>query len=315
MYIEKRKGEKKMTENKNLNRFAEEVSRIIGQHIGLDHIHPSTEGRFYYIQAPKSGAPMLLKHYRGPYFIDIHPDDFDEIASGKVSAHDYVTSANWMVGYYWGGGSMIGGGYYQPVDILGRKEEVRRYLRILSCRTHYHSSGYQPYEEECTKCTVENCPFSKYKEGRWTDEMEEFDPRIEFFRALRARFQLEYPGYSLRGFLCGEHPDGEIRISPIGRYSKEESFSFVAYASSDIIRSLLMHETEPEDWNEYAKSFEFRIHKLLDNQTYAVNSENLEKAYEGLDFTKEEANTQPEDMNEEKVPFKERMMAFLKKVL
>ena len=127
--------------NVNVNNFATELSELIGQHIGLDHIHPSTEGRYYYIQAPKTGAPMLLHHYRGPFFIDIHPDDLEDISSGKVSAHEYITSANWQVGYYWGGGSMVGGGYYQPIDLVGRRDEVRRYLQILSCR------GYRLFQE------------------------------------------------------------------------------------------------------------------------------------------------------------------------
>ena len=93
-------------ENININSFATELSKLIGQHIGLDNIHPSTKGRSYYIQAPKAGAPMLLHHYRGPFFIDIHPDDFEALASGNVSAHDYIASADWQVGYYWGGSSM-----------------------------------------------------------------------------------------------------------------------------------------------------------------------------------------------------------------
>ena len=154
-----------MNDNTNIINFANELTELTGQHIGLDHIHPSTEGRYYYIQAPKAGAPMLLNHYRGPFFIDIHPDDFEDISSGKVSAHEYITSANWQVGYYWGGGSMVGGGYYQPLDLVGRRDEVRRYLQILSCRGNRRSSGYMPSEKNCADCSVENCPFSKYKEG------------------------------------------------------------------------------------------------------------------------------------------------------
>lgn len=300
--------------NVNVNNFATELSELVGQHIGLDHIHPSTEGRYYYIQAPKAGAPMLLHHYRGPFVIDIHPDDFESISSGNISAHDYIMSANWQVGYYWGGGSMIGGGYYQPIDIIGRKDEVRRYLQILSCRGYKQSGGYMPSEKNCAECSVENCPFSKYKEGKWDVEMSESDPRVDLFNALRERFEQENPGYTLRGFLCGEIPEGEIRLTPNSRYTENEPFAFMAYASSSVIQSLLMHETEPENWIDYAKSFKFRIHKMFDSQTYDVTMENLKKAYEGLDYTKKVVNTKPEDVNEEKVPLMARMMAFFKKM-
>ena len=303
-----------MNDNTNIINFANELTELTGQHIGLDHIHPSTEGRYYYIQAPKAGAPMLLNHYRGPFFIDIHPDDYDSLVSGKVSAHDYIVSANWQVGYYWGGGSMVGGGYYQPIDIIGRKDEVRRYFNILSCRGNRLASGYMPTEDVCKNCSVDNCPFSKFKQGSWDDEMDEYDPRRDLFKALCKRFEQENPGYTLRGFLCGGIHDGEIWIRPNGRYSEEEPISFLAYASNSVIQSLLMHETVPENWDEYANEFNFRIHKMFDSQTFEVTPETLEKAYEGYDYTKK-AETKPEDdIAEEKVPLMARVMAFFKKM-
>lgn len=275
-------------ENININSFATELSKLIGQHIGLDNIHPSTKGRSYYIQAPKAGAPMLLHHYRGPFFIDIHPDDFEALASGNVSAHDYITSADWQVGYYWGGSSMLNGGYYQPLDLVGHKDEVRRYLQILSCRGYCRSCGYMPLEGKCADCFVKNCPLSEYKEGKWDEEVvHEPDPRRGLFKALCERFEQENPGYTIRNFLCGRGiPDGEIWIRPNKRYTESEPFAFTAYASDSVIRSLLMHETKPENWTEYAKSFQFRIHKMFDEQTCDVNEKTLEKAYDGLDYTK-----------------------------
>ena len=268
--------------NNNISNFATELSELIGQQFQQMQL----EGRYYYIQAPKSGAPMLLHHYRGPFFIDIHPDDLEDIFSGKVSAHEYITSANWQVGYYWGGGSMVGGGYYQPIDIIGRKDEVRRYFKILSCRGNQRSSGYMPTEDACNNCPVNNCPFSKFKQGSWDDEMAEHDPRRDLFNALCTRFEQENPGYTLRGFLCGDIPDGEIRIDPNGHYTEDEPFAFTAYASASVIRSLLMHETEPENWDEYAaKGFNFRIES---QNCEEVTSETLKKAYEGLDYTKKD---------------------------
>lgn len=303
-----------MKMNINVSNFATELSELIGQNIGLDHIHPTTQGRYYYTQSPLVGAPMLLHHYRGPFFIDIHPDDFENISSGKVSAHDYIASANWQVGYYWGGGSMVGGGYYQPIDIIGRKDEVRRYFRILSCRGNRRASGYMPTAVRCADCSVNNCALSKFKQGSWDKEMPEPDPRLDLFKALCERFEQDNPGYTLRGFLCGNIPDEEIWIRPNGRYSEEEPLSFLVYASDSVIRALMMHEIVPENWNEYAKEFNFRIHKMFDSQSYEVTQTTLEKAFEGLDYTKK-AKTEPEDdIYEEKVPLLTRVANFFKKM-
>lgn len=269
-----------MNDNTNIINFANELTELTGQNIGLDHIHSSTEGRYYYIQAPKAGAPMLLNHYRGPFFIDIHPDDYDSLVSGKVSAHDYIVSANWQVGYYWGGGYMVGGGYYQPLDLVGRRDEVRRYLQILSCRGYRQSCGYMPSEKNCADCSVENCPFSKYKEGNWNAEMQEPDPRRDLFKALQKRFEQENPGYTLRDFCCGNIPEGEVWIHANSRFSAEEPFSFDLVVSESVIQSLLMHEIETENWTEYAKSFQFRIYNMFDKQSYDVNEGTLEKAFD-----------------------------------
>lgn len=306
--------ENNIKNNINVNNFATELSELIGQHIGLDQIHSSTEGRFYYIQAPKAGAPMLLHHYRGPFFIDMHPEDFESISTGKISAHNYIMSANWQVGYFWGGGSMIGGGYYQPLDLVGRKDDVRRYLQILACRGGKKSHGYMPSEKKCTDCSVENCPFSKYKEGCWDVEIPESDPRVYLFNALRERFEQENQGYTLQGFICAKIPDGEIWIGPNIRYTEDDPFSFMTYVSQSVVQKLLMHETEPENWGDYAKNFQFRIHQTLDSNTLDVTKETLEKVYEGFDYTKK-ANMQfPEEMKKEKVTLISRVVAFCKKM-
>lgn len=280
----------------NINNFATELSNIIGQPIGVDHIHAMSKGRFYYTQAPEAGAPMLLNHYRGPFFVDIHPDDLEKIASGEVSAHEYIYSASWQVGYYWGGGNMVGGGYYQPFDISGRKEEIRRYLKILSCRGRCNASGYKPTEELCTACHVESCPFSKYKEGLWENEMEEYDPRVDLFKALCRRFENQFPGYTFRGFLCSNVEDSIIILSPNGHYAEEEPFSFVVYASENVIRDLMMRKVTPDDWDEYVKDFKFQIKMMLSQACLDATEENVKASFADVDYVakKKQAETEPE---------------------
>ena len=50
-----------------------------------------------------------------------------------------------------------------------------------------------------------------------------------------------------------------------------------AYASNADIQSLMMHENEPENWNDYAKNFQFKNYKS-DTKNDELTKENLEKA-------------------------------------
>ena len=266
--------------NVNVENFATVLSGIIGQTIGLKHIHPTTESRDFYIQAPKLGAPIILYHYRHVFCLDIHPDDFERIFSGEVSAYDYIKSANWQVGYFKGGYSMFEGGYYQPIDIIGRKEEVRRYLKILSCRTEWSPLRHKPSKERCANCSVENCTFSDYTKGKRVEEISELDPRVDLFEALCRRFEQEYPGYTFHGFYCKEIvPEGEIWIypTPFSCFKEGDLVDCTAYASNADIQSLMMHENEPENWNDYAKNFQFKNYKS-DTKNDELTKENLKKA-------------------------------------
>lgn len=266
--------------NENLNVFAEEVSKLVGRRIDTGHICEGT-GRFYYIQSTEPGAPMILHHYRGSFFIDIHHDDLEAIKNGKVDVKEYIKKANWQIGYFWGGGSMVGGGFYQPFDIIGRSEEVKRYFTILSCRGFHNSCGYMPSKDNCDTCNVEKCPFSKYKEGgSWENELKEYDPRRDFFKSLRAFFEIEYPGYTLRGFSCSKNiPDDQIWVTS-NFHIEDEPYSFLATASENTIRALLMHEVEPEDWKEYAKGFKFMHYEFGSDPGTPVTLEKIEQIFD-----------------------------------
>lgn len=277
-----------MKKQDNMRVFAAELSKLVGKHIGLDHIHPG-KGHYYYIQPTKIGSPMLLNHYRGPIFVDIHPDDLEGLQSGDIDAMEYIHTANWQIGYYWGGGSMVGGGFYQPFDIVGRSEEVKRYFKILSCRTQKRSSGYMPSEDVCAKCPVNDCPFSEYKEGKWENEVREEDPRVIFFEALNRRFKTEYDGCTLRGFLSGFRiggiPKNEIYIRS-NSYCENEPYSFCAFAPADTVRALLMHEIEPEDWNEYVLKFKFKHAELNESSHNPVSMEQIHRIFSKHDNEK-----------------------------
>ena len=244
-----KKGES-MTEN--LNTFAENLSNLLGEIISPENIHVGT-GRHYYIQPAIDGCPLLLRHYRGPLFVDMSKNDMDHIVEGSVSSDDYIRSANWLVGYYWGGGSMIGGGYYQPISITERTADVKRYMRILRCRTLKLSSGYGPDDETCNNCFVETCPFSalKNKTSSWENEpIKEVDPRVPFFKMLLKKFESMYPGYTLKGFCCSlkdeDIPIDKALIRANTRWLENDPYSFMVWVSSSTIRGLLMHTVDPE---------------------------------------------------------------------
>ena len=298
----------KMEKMDNMSNFATQLAEIIDQPIGLDHIHAGT-GRFYYIQPTKKGAPMLLHHYRGVFFVDLHPEDLAGLQSGEIDAEEYIKHANWQVGYYWGGGSMIGGGFYQPLDIIGKNYEVRRYLKVLACRGEYLSSGYMPTRTKCARCSVESCSFSPYREGCGVSGIREEDPRRNFFQTLLQRFEEEFQDYTLQGFLCGEIPDDELYLRANWRWRKEDEASFTVCASENIIRSLLMHEIVPESWEDFVKGFQFKI--FQEGAYKPATPKAVEEAFKALNATTEEEKKAEILMPPKKVSFLEKAKSFL----
>ncbi len=300
--------------NSNIEKFAQELTNITGVNITVDHIHPQTTGREYYVQAPISGAPMLLHHYRGPFFVDIHPNDYEKMERGEISPNEYIATANWQVGYYWGGGSIYGG-YYQPLDIVGRQEEVKRYLKILSCRGARNSSGYQASEERCSKCSVEACPFSRYKIGFWENELQEPDNRQVFYKAFYKSFEEEHPDYIIRGFLPSNTVrDDTIVLIPNCRYEEEETQNLHIYVSNNLVRDILMHKVVTENWDEYAKKFRLVLKRPFSEEEFEVTEENLKKLCSEQDrIKKEEKLPTIEDNSTSSNIFKKIIGFFFKK--
>lgn len=291
-----------MKTSENMNTFAKLVSNIVGETITNEHIHVGT-GRYYYIQPAVDGAPMLLRHYRGPLFIDMSKNDYNGIVSGTIDAEEYVMTANWMVGYYWGGGTMIGSGsyggaFYQPIDIVNRSEEVKRYIRILSCRTHRQSSGYRPTAEACENCSIKNCPFSSAESnrGEWENEtIKEEDPRHEIFKLLSEKFETQFPGYSLKGFLCsfedGNMQSNESFVRANTRFQEADGYTFMVYLSAETIRGLLMHTISIDDAKEIVEGITFYHSEWGMDGTPEVTLDSIKKIFEkpGMDYPAENA--------------------------
>lgn len=298
-----------MKTSENMNTFATLVSNIVGETINPEeHIHIGS-GRTYYIQPALDGAPMLLRHYRGPLFIDMSEADYNAINSGSIDAEEYVNSSNWLLGYYWGGGSMVGGGYYQPIDLVNRSEDVKRYIRILSCRTNRVSSGYRPTEEQCTNCSVKKCPFStaECNKGIWENEtIQEKDPRHDIFKLVLEKFENQFPGYTLRGFLSsfedGNMQSNECLIRANTRWQDNDPHSFMICLSSETVRGLLMHTISMEDAQKIVDDITFYHSnwdvKVAEGEALAeVTMESIHEIFSrpGMDHPAEEAKKKAEE--------------------
>lgn len=153
--------------------------------------------------------------------------------------------------------------------------------------------------------------FSPYREGYCEDKIKEDDPRRKFFQALLQRFEEEFQGYTLHGFLCGEIPDDEIHLRANWRWRKEEQASFTACASENIIRSLLMHEIVPESWEDFVKGFQFKI--FQEGAYKPATPKAVEEAFKALNATTEEEKKAEILMPPKKVSFLEKAKSFFKK--
>ncbi len=178
------------------------ISERIGHMIATDNVYTDETGWFYYIpqNSLKPNYPLIMNHYRGPLFVVIPLQDMKAIEDEKFTVVEYVNRAFWSYGYFWGGGPLLSGVYWQLIEGgkagINDKEKIERYLNILSCRTTFHSSGYMPSEKRCYDCKVESCPFSKFAEknydASWDKEVQEYDARVELYKSVSKRIREQF---------------------------------------------------------------------------------------------------------------------------
>ena len=196
-----------MNENANvgmkltwLNSFATKIKEMTGYHLGTDHIHSDYNGWYYYIKEKslEKNHPLLMMHYRGPMFAVIPYEEYALLESGELDPAEYINNAYWSYGYYWGGGSMLNGVFWQPLEKgtgINNKEMISRYLNILNCRTRARSSGYKAPLEVCQMCCVNSCPFSQHTEkninANWEKEVKEHNYRVDLSEAFAQRIKEE----------------------------------------------------------------------------------------------------------------------------
>lgn len=174
------------------------TSRLGGSNLTINPqniFHDNMDGFYYYI--PKGSLheyhPLVLVHYRAmpgtthPLMLVLSHKDWEKLEQNTISVQEYIDNSTWNFGYFWGGGSMLGGSRWMPFEEKGIHDtaKIRRYLTILQCRTARRSSGYQATEEQCSNCTVKNCPFSRFSANTsWDKEVPENDDRLQAFDAV-----------------------------------------------------------------------------------------------------------------------------------
>lgn len=253
-------GEGKEAINRKWNEiFSDIISDLIGHKIVAENILDDSEGWYYYISnnSLQERHPLIMCHYCGMLFIVIPSKEYEELQCGVISPEEYINKVHWSFGWYWGGGSMVGGSFWQPLEEssgIHDTEKIRRYLSILKCRTNRRSSGYMPREEDCSQCKVEYCPFSNYgfkKDGAsWDNEVQEHDCRRDIFKAVTERAKKELQ-IELHGLMSH---NGETALLLPNSYEK----SATLYLPVKLLNELLYHPVE-RDWEKIASEIKFEL--------------------------------------------------------
>lgn len=217
--------------------LAEELAQKLNERIGFDkkrypwieanQIHTDEEGVFYYIPSNSLlwNHPLIMAHYRGYLFVVLPDHDSVELMTGAISVEKYIDTAIWNYGFFWGGGTMLGGAHWQPLEGgkagITNAPWIRRYLTILMCRTHQRASGFEPDADFCSKCHVEMCPHSKHEKSigaSWNREVSEQYDVITLAHILQRRIEEIY-GLKMAGCYC--HDFNQNSIILINSFKKD----------------------------------------------------------------------------------------------
>lgn len=209
--------------------IAQKMTEKTGLNIGEDHVHVAGR-RYYYIPEAKEGYPLFLHHYRSPFFLEIPYKDWQKMEEDVISVDDYIDSAFWSFGYYWGGGSMISGGYFTRLEEKNGIHDVKliqRVMKAIRTKGSNVASGTQLSEEE---------------KAEWKEVKEKYlkDTRVDFFYKADD-FIKESFGCELRGFFSSDFLEkNQIFLS---NNFIERNFRLVV--SDELIREMLYNKKIP----------------------------------------------------------------------
>lgn len=274
-----------MKEVKNWKKeFVTVVSELAGYSVREEDIHSDKVGWHYYIPAKsmQEGRPLFLIHYRGPAFIVIPYKEFEALENGDINPEDYIENSRWCFGYYWGGGSMIGGSFWQPLESgkgIHDTAKISRYLNILSCRTRKRIAGATPTAEQCKNCFAQGCPIQIM--GVFASEIPEVDYRVKLFKALSERAEKKL-GVKLKGLVCSDLPEHTVIITP--DYKGTCCVTIPKKLNVELLNN--PDKFAEIDWKDFSKQFNFEL-RYADKSYSLETREQVKEILEAIGILKE----------------------------
>lgn len=241
--------------------MSEKITTLVGYPLQAGWIVHDDPGFHYYIRNLRPGYPICVMDYhvmpgRRPELMLVLPyADYRRLEKVEYSVEEYLTTAHFSFGYYWGGGSVLGA-YWQPLEAesgIHDTERIKRYLWQMACRTYVHSLGHDNPAELCASCPLkaETCPHSALvtnSERCWKSEISEFDGRVKLFNALIDRISAELR-FGVRGVLSHTGAKDILEL-----YAGYEPESVQIRVSQELLNDLLYHPEPERNWGELARS-------------------------------------------------------------
>lgn len=241
--------------------LSKKISNLTGTAVTDRHIYSDKGNPFhYYIRKLQPGRPVMCCHYRGAFMLVLPESDYGLLETGVKTVDGYIETSHWSYGYYWGGGSLLGGSYWRPLEDgagIHDTEKISRYMRLLQCRTAFRASGHQPMPEECQECHLcpQSCPCSPLKESAdWTNEVQEPDGRMDLFKALTERIKDE-TGFAVNpsGLYLHDGDMDEAYLLPVSYKPNTVEI----WLNNQLLNALLYAPDTSYDWADLASSLSF----------------------------------------------------------
>lgn len=241
--------------------FSRHIGELTGHLIASGNIYSDENGWYYYLyeKSLEKNHPIVFNHYRGPLFVVIPYKEYAMLETGDKDPVEYIDNAFWNFGYYWGGGSMVGGSYWQPFEEtpgIHAKDKISQYLTILSCRTALRVSGYEATAEDCMKCKLKSCYLSDLDSKHCDENNGKFlekDYRIDFFQSMNKRVERE-TGLRLQGMCLHSGDADKVELVP----NRFEEDTCLLNIPVELNNNLLYHPMK-RDFDELCDEYTLEI--------------------------------------------------------
>lgn len=235
--------------------FAKEISEKVGHRFDFTEIGSDEHGKYFYFceKSFQPNHPIIVAHYRGGFWCLLPYKEFHEIEAGKITPKAYIDQAFWSYGYYAGGGTLIGGSFWTPLEKtsgITDKALVSKFLSVMECIARGQ------YNKDCTQC--EKCAFIGLE-----DKMHDY--RVDLFKSLKDRAKVELD-LELRGLMCYE---GETAYLLPNQYRKDEASINLPIS---LLNDILYHPGD-RDWGEIAKSFKWELGVIGEEDSIIIGDE------------------------------------------